>query len=329
MYAPTIMFVDNTNPDDSVAVLAACNPLLRLNVVAVVVTGRFAHDNPNAPITTCSQSFSNEILLLNTKRMQGLLNRHGYNVPVFSGLIAPQTIVPHNVHISERRMDFYNDWQNTQIAGDFEAFCARFSTIGPKIDVISTSPMTSLAAFAQRVPAHRLGVLTAQIGAFGSVSNMGGERRQFNAACDPAAAKAVLCGNYTSYIYIVPTDVTKSRSLGYKNPRQLAKKTSLPSEVIRMYEVFYELALRPRGEMIFTHDLHASLLMSGIGNGGFAHLGQDFPYTSRETHIADVSANGEVITSSPYLHLPEQFVVSDIASRPFAKIVQALNAGTK
>ncbi|MXQ54321.1 hypothetical protein [Shimazuella alba] len=43
-----VVIVDNVDPDNLACALAADSPLLGLDVVAVIVTGRAAHPNPTA-----------------------------------------------------------------------------------------------------------------------------------------------------------------------------------------------------------------------------------------------------------------------------------------
>src|SRR3712207_449622 len=100
-----VVVVDNIDPDNLACAYAATGTALGLNTKAVIVTGRFAHSDPTAPVTQYDPEFSTRERLSATRRMAGFLARADRDVPVFEGSIAPATVVPHDVHIPDSLLD--------------------------------------------------------------------------------------------------------------------------------------------------------------------------------------------------------------------------------
>lgn len=317
----TVVVVDNADPDNSVAALAACNPLLGLNVRAVIVTGRPATRDRQAAIDTSDPHYSAEVLRRNTRRMKGLLRRAGYgNVPVFEGLIPPNTIVPHLIHIDEVALDRYNDYQNTSIDGSFARALKFLARLEGPIDFIVGGPLTEVAAIMQNPSiSPRLGALTCQLGlfGFGDVQTMAGEDITFNSAADPDATRAVLLG-WRGALGMVSTDITKLPAVGFDNPESV-RRFGLPAELVRLYEVFYRVALAPRGERIYPHDVHSVFLMAQLRKA----LAQRV-YTSERVCITGVGPKGQI--AAKFGNAPRQskrFVVKHVDSQAFMRVMAA------
>lgn len=251
----TIVIVDNVDPDNGVAALAACASSLKLNVAAVIVTGRY---RPHG---------SEETLQLNTRRMKGLLVRNGYEqAPVFAGSTPPRAPVPDDAHIDERLLDIYWDERHTAHDGSLQDALDLVAAMTGELRVVAGGPLTDVAhMMADRRLRERLGFVTAQLGMFGwaNVRAMAGGRRQFNAVCDPSAARAVLEG-WPAPVALIPTDITKASAFAYAHPDELVR-LRLPGEVIAQYAVFWSRALIPRDEMIYVHDAHPVVLAAQVG----------------------------------------------------------------
>jgi inosine-uridine nucleoside N-ribohydrolase len=88
---------------------------------------------------------------------------------------------------------------------------------------------------------------------------------QFNVACDPQAAHAILKG-LPCPIYLLPTEVTRVKGIGFGDAKKL--RQALPSnagtrELCRLYAIWYEAAVKPHqaanpDELIYIHDLAAA-----------------------------------------------------------------------
>jgi inosine-uridine nucleoside N-ribohydrolase len=286
----TIVIVDNVDIDNLLAAVVACHPVLNMNVKAVVVTGRTAHPDPTAPIDAIDVEYAEEIRQRNTRRMKGTLTRHGYgNIPVYEGLIAPRTLVPHRVHIDERLLDPYFDEQYMDTDGSFKDAMEFMSSLTGPIDFIVGGPLSEVASLMHNPQLNgKLGTLTCQLGMFGfnnSVQLMAGGRKQFNAACDPDAVAKVLA-DYPSTVWMVPTDVTKDPEVGWSNPHLLREIIS--EELILQYVTFWSRALKPRNEGIFPHDVHPVFAMAQ-SRGNIPSM-----YSSTSVEVTNVSHDGEI-----------------------------------
>jgi len=255
----TVVVVDNVDIDNLLAALAACHPSLKMNVRAVIVTGRPAHPNPSASIHAYSKEYSKQVRKRNARRMKGTLVRHGFgSIPVYEGLIAPRTLVPHRVHIDERILDPYFDEEYVEADGSFTDALKLLRSLKGTIDFIVGGSLTEIAAMKDDPGLRgKFGTVTCQLGMFGfndEVQVMGGGRKQFNAACDPKAVSQVL-SSYPGTVIMVPTDVTKERRVGFSHPLDL-KDVGISEELLIQYVTFWSRALKPRGEGVFPHDVH-------------------------------------------------------------------------
>ncbi len=317
----TVVVVDNVDIDNPLAALAACSPDLQLNVKAVIVTGRPAHPDREADITEYDPSYSEAILRLNAKRMKGVLKRAGYNVPVFSGLIPPKTLVPHSVHIDEGLLDLHGDERDIKIDGTFDQAVEHLCDTQGRVNFIVGGPLTELAAIMREPRLNgRLNTVTCQLGlfGFGNVATMAGGGLTFNSAADPDATRAVLT-EWPGNVFMVPTDVTKSPDLGFDSPAQLAA-IGVNNEIVRLYEIFWREALEPRGERIYPHDVHAALLMAQL------HQTYGFPYGWKEVRIDSVGKRGEVDAEFGFfMNHPGRYVVKRADADIFMSLLRQIS----
>jgi hypothetical protein len=232
-----LVVVDNVDPDNLACALAATNPLFGFNVVGVIVTGRPATLDRSAGIDESSVLHSRKVRRGNARRMYEFLRYAGrYNVPVFEGLVAPRTLVPHGVHIDEELLSLSESTSEIKIDGNFIDLYEMLHSLEGPIHVIVGGPLSEVAALIEDPEiASRLGIITAQLGmfGFGDVKLMGGARRQFNVACDPEAAHRVLT-DYPGPVYLTPTDITKQADTGFDNLDELARH-HIQMDVVETY----------------------------------------------------------------------------------------------
>lgn len=310
-HSKTVLIVDNVDIDNSAAVLAACHPTLGLNPCAVIVTGRPANPDREAPIDKSDPVFSELVRRRNTRRLKGLLVRNGLEeVPVFEGLIPPTTLVPHRVHIDERMLDLHDDVRGAQHDGTFEDAIAFLQWVGP-FDVVIGGPLTEAAAL-MRAPQLKgqLGIMTCQLGLFGEAVTMAGGGRTFNSAADANATAEVLF-DWPGDVYMVPTDITKRPSVGFDTPDDL-QNLGITEELVQLYRIFWREALQPRGERIYPHDVHPALLMSQL-SGQIEEV-----YQWRKVVVDAVDQQGKIdVTFRETANHPKRLVVRDVDSRLF------------
>lgn len=317
----TVVIVDNVDIDNSLAALAACHPHPGLNLKAVIVTGRLASPDREASITEGDQTYSEEVRRRNTRRLKGLLERLGWNIPVFEGLTPPETLVPHHIHINEELLDLHNDEHNTQSDGSFVQALNFLCKLEGTIDLIIGGPLSE-AEKIMREPQlkGRLGILTCQLGlfGFGDVTTMAGGGRTFNSAADPDATRAVLA-EWPGEVYMVPTDVTKLPPVGFDTPANL-RSFGITDELVQLYEIFWKEALLPRGERIYPHDVHPVFLMAQLRKSLDRQL-----YNWEEVRVEEVSEYGEITASfSPTgPNQPKRFVIKDVAADAFMELLGA------
>lgn len=315
----TVVIVDNVDPDNSAAVAAACHSSLKLNVEAVIVTGRLAHSNSDALIDTFDQTYSNEVLRRNARRLKGLLLRMGWDVPVFEGLIPPRTIVPHHVHIDEQLLDLYGDDRGTYVDGSFSHARDFLCELEGPIDFIVGGPLSELREIMLDPRLQdRLGTVTCQLGLFGDVETMAGNGQTFNSAADPAATQEVLA-LWPGEVYLVPTNVTKAPAVGFDTPSDLYR-VNMSDEIVRLYEIFWQEALMSRGERIYPHDVHPVFLMAQLRMTTGCQL-----YAWEPVRIEGVGGHGEinaVFNPTSYEQFG-RFIVVGVAAETFMKLLSA------
>jgi inosine-uridine nucleoside N-ribohydrolase len=288
-----VVIVDNVDPDNLACALAADSQLLGLDVVAVIVTGRAAHPNPTAGLNELSPEMSKQVLRLNTRRMKGFLRRNGCKAPVFEGLIPPQTIVPHKVHINEEALDIHHDaTAKWEVDGHFTDAVNLIAAVKGRVHLVVGGPLTEVAALMSEPRlTGKLGIMTTQLGmfGFGDVQLMAGGRKQFNAVCDPEAVRKVL-SEYPEAVYMVSTDITKATKVGFDNPDALR---GMNPELVAVYAKAFPIMLAPRGERIYIHDIHATFLMGQLLNR--YTVTRTFPlYSFDRVQVTNVSDEGEI-----------------------------------
>ena len=273
----TVVIVDNTDPDNLACALAAARPESLQKLLAVIVTGRAANFNREAAIDDMNSEDSQFTLRLNATRMKNFLTFAGFpNIPVFVGSVPPSTIVPHRVHIDEKVFCDTIEEQRTlihqqtgnihklAISGNIDTAGGYLTALNQQFDVIVGGPMTDLAELVSHYPHLRVNSIHAQFGMFGfgekKLMEFGETprgKRQFNVACDPVAAKFIL--EYMPCpIYLYPSDVTRVDSIGFENPEHLRRHlhdTHTARELVRIYQIAYDLMMKPRNEKIYIHDL--------------------------------------------------------------------------
>lgn len=300
---PVVGLVDNVDPDNAAQILALMSP--NFDLKGVVVTGRAANDDPTAHLNEISVDDSKFRTTLNAVRMLNFMNgaRQGHGVPVFAGTAAPRTLVPHRLHVDELA---FNDLEPGQmdaikkrhlgrlgLAGDLED--ARHFLSGNDVDEVSFivgGPMTDVAKLLRTSTVEeKTKDIFAQFGMFGfgerQLMEFGDTprgKRQFNVACDPYAAHEVLTG-FQRPIHLYPTDVTRVDAIGFANGKAL--RDFLPdnngSRVLSdLYDTGYELMIKPRGEMIYIHDVAPALGALGLT------MAAGNPYHERAVRILDV-----------------------------------------
>ncbi|HTE58569.1 MAG TPA: nucleoside hydrolase [Verrucomicrobiae bacterium] len=262
-----LVIIDGPDPDNYILALAASSQLLDMDVVAVIMTGRPVSAVHGQPPYGFNPHASRAVRRDNALHVKGIFMRHGReHIPVFEGLRAPFSTVPHKFHIHERVTDVYDDAHaGHQLAGDIDDAVAYLAGLEGSIHVICGGPMTDLAYLMQQLLlSGKLGLVTAQLGmfGFGGVKTIAGGRRQFNALADPTAAHLVL-QEYPGPFYLLPTDITKDPAHGFDHPDELAAllRSTAGTEVVEMYRAAWPIMWEPRGERIFVHDFHPAELM--------------------------------------------------------------------
>jgi hypothetical protein len=87
---------------------------------------------------------------------------------------------------------------------------------------------------------------------------------QFNVACDPFAGRYVV-NSLSCPIYLITTDCTKRKEIGFETPAQLAshlEDTPGNMNLIQLYNIWFANAVQPRKEMLYIHDICAAMSAS-------------------------------------------------------------------
>lgn len=339
-----VVIVDGPDPDNFICILAAIGALVCFDVIAVIMTGR--------PVSaTASKAFafnshaSRAVRRDNALHAKGILMRHGgEHVPVFEGLRAPFSTVPHHMHIHERVTDIYDDAHAGHVlAGNIDDAVVYLAEQEGMIHIICGGPLTDLA-YLMRQPMlfGKLGIVTAQLGmfGFGNVTTIAGGRRQFNALADAGAARDVLL-HYPSELCMIPTDVTKDPGHAFADPDDLATlgSSSALDEILAMYRAAWPIMWQPRGEKIFANDFHPVEVMDIIlrRNTPVAAKGWFGRYTRSQVGIehvphlpVEMERWGEIdLGPINYLH-PPRFLIDRCDTTKHRAILSAmLNTSTE
>lgn len=277
-----VAFVDAPDPDNFVQIiaLAKLNPDAELHVVLTGRPVRFnaSKEHQNWQWDLDSSRMAQEASAM---RVKNFLRHFGINiVRVFDGGIAPRTLVPHWIHFAE----YYKFLDVDPIAA------IRHSELEPQEDLVELilgcpensiqvavgGPMTGLHQVIVRCPevTTRFKEVHTMFATWGNVELMqfGDKPRgalQFNVACDPQAAHAVLMG-LDCPIYLMPTEVTRVKEIGFQNAqalRSILPDTPGTRALYHLYCLWYDAAVKPRqdknpDELIFIHDLVAAFSLN-------------------------------------------------------------------
>lgn len=279
MATDTILsLIDAPDPDNFVQQIA----LHRLNpgaTIHVALTGRPVRFNATKEHKTWEWDVESSRMAqeASAQRLKNFLRHFKVDVSrVFDGGIAPRTLVPHWLHFAE----YYKFLDGDPLAA------LRYSELDPQEELIKLllecpeksvkvavgGPMTGLYQLIVRNPevATRFKEIHAMFATWGKVELMqfGDKPRgalQFNVACDPQAAHAVLTGLDVP-IYLMPTEVTRVKEIGFVNAQAL--RAALPANrgtaaLYNLYALWYDAAVKPRqdkdpNELIYIHDVVAA-----------------------------------------------------------------------
>lgn len=272
--------IDAPDPDNFVQLLA----LHKLNpgaAIDVLLTGRPVHfgatkAEPTWDWDARSSRMVQEASAFRIKKFLEDFDIRGTRV--FDGGIAPRTLVPHWIHFADYyKFDDIDPLQairNTQLDPMEELVKILLAQPIGSVPVAVGGPMTGLYQLIVRCPevASRFKEIHAMFATWGDVALMefGDKPRgavQFNVACDPQAAHAILQG-LTCPIYLMPTEVTRVREIGFADMDALEETlpgTANARKLNRLYRPWYNAAIAPRqapkdpgAELIYIHDLSAA-----------------------------------------------------------------------
>jgi len=274
-----LAFVDAPDPDNFAQIIA----LHKLNpeaIVHVCLTGRCVrlnatHEHALWEWDLASSRMAQEA---SAARIKNFLRHFGVVVTrVFDGGIAPRTVVPHSVHFAEYYKFFDVDplaaLRHSEMEPQEELIKIILAQPEGSIPVTVGGPMTGLYQLMVRNPdiVSRFKELHAMFATWGNVALMQFDDQprglaQFNVACDPQAAHAVLMG-LDCPIYLMPTEVTRVKEIGFLNAQKLREAlpdTAGTRALYNLYALWYDAAVRPRlaknpDEQIYIHDLVAAL----------------------------------------------------------------------
>lgn len=331
-----IIVCDMTSADNAAMALAATRPESPIRVIAIFITSRAAHTDTNANTEERQDQISEWIRCGNSRRMAGLLQRAGRNIPVFHGVpmrfTRIRTVIPHGVHVNEMELyDLHDDRHNTQVAGGFREgleFLRRYK--GKKLFVLAGGPLTELAFINLCSDvAKKLGPLVVQAGDFGQSNSsnlLGGAGNSFNGACDPVALDEILA-SYNDDVYLLPSNITKADAIGFASPSEM-EALGIQPELLELYQVHYEHTAKRRGTKLFIHDLGLVMLAEQILRVGSC------PYEIEAVDIADVpysppgadepEKRGTIVLSTPARYTSNRFCVVAQDTERYRDSVQEL-----
>lgn len=284
-----VLLLDNTSMDNQALALAATRPSSLVDVKAIFVTGRAAHTNLLASIEDRDDGYSEQIQLLNAKRMTGFLRRAGRETKVYTGLDVGKTqlrtVIPHKFHVDEHIYDLEGDCDKTAVTGNFESGLECLRSISSDLILLVGGPLTEVSYILDNCPeiAAKFSTMVVQAGDFGDNDSnlLGGKGNSFNGACDAYALHKVLF-EYAGEIYILPSNITKSPDIGFKTPDKIAA-LGVNSELARGYRVHYEHSAKRRGTSLFIHDLGLVMLIEQIMQQTL-----EYPYRYEPVDILEV-----------------------------------------
>lgn len=275
-------FVDAPDPDNFAQIIA----LFKLNPDAeiyICLTGRPVRFGASRDHATWQWDPQSSLMAQEASalRVKNFLRHFGINVTrVFDGGIAPRTLVPHHIHFAEYYKFFDVDplqaIRHSELESQEELAKLILAQPEGSVEVAVGGPMTGLYQLMVRCPQvlSRLKEIHAMFATWGDVALMQFDDKprgalQFNVACDPQAAHAVLMG-VPCPVYLMPTEVTRVKEIGFVNAQAL--RAALPDTpgtraLYNLYCAWYDAAVAPRqakdpNELIFIHDLVAALSLN-------------------------------------------------------------------
>ncbi|MBZ0292325.1 MAG: nucleoside hydrolase, partial [Anaerolineae bacterium] len=273
-----VAFVDAPDPDNFVQLigLAKLNPGAALHVVLTGRPVRFGASKDHATWQWDLES-SKMAQEASALRVKNFLRHFGIDcVKVFDGGIAPRTLVPHWVHFAEYYkfldVDPLMAIRHSELESQEELAKLFLSLPERSVACVVGGPMTGLFQLLVRCPevATRIKEVHAMFATWGNVGLMQFDDKprgalQFNVACDPQAAHAVLMG-LDCPVYLMPTEVTRVKEIGFINAqalRELLPDNAGNRALYHLYALWYDAAVKPRQaknpeELIFIHDLVAA-----------------------------------------------------------------------
>ena len=278
-----IAFIDAPDPDNFVQIIALhkLNPGASIHVVLTGRPVRFGATGEHADWEWDAQS-SRMVQEASALRIKNFLRHFGITAcRVFDGGIAPRTLVPHWLHFAEYYkfldLDPFLAIRHSQLEAQEELIKLILSMPEGSVQLAVGGPMTGLYQLIVRCPeiVSRFREVHAMFATWGTVELMDlgtGPRGaiQFNVACDPRAVHAILTG-LTCPIYLMPTEVTRVRDIGFETAQAL--RQALPDNpgtraLNNLYALWYEADVKPRqeknkDELIFIHDLVAAFSLDG------------------------------------------------------------------
>lgn len=276
-----VAFIDAPDPDNFALVIGLhkLNPDAEVHVVLTGRPVRFGATKEHA-LWEWDMLSSRMAQEASAARVKNFLRHFGVRVSrVFDGGIAPRTLVPHHIHFQE----YYKFLDVDPLAA------VRYSELDPQeelarlllslpeksVKIAVGGPMTGLDQLIVRCPevVTRFKEVHAMFATWGNVQLMQFDDKprgalQFNVACDPRAAHAILLG-LDCPLYLMPTEVTRVKAIGFENAQKL--REALPENagtraLYTLYALWYDAAVKPRqaknpDELIFIHDLVSALSM--------------------------------------------------------------------
>lgn len=281
-YPHILAFVDAPDPDNFVQ-LIALHKLYPQAHVHVVLTGRpvrFGATKEHQTWEWDGQS-SRMAQEASAARIKNFLRHFGVSVTrVFDGGIAPRTLVPHHIHFAEYYkfldVDPLAAIRHSELEPQEELVKILLTLPEASVPVAVGGPMTGLHQLIVRCPdvVKSFKEVHAMFATWGSVSLMQFDDKprgavQFNAACDPQAAHAILKG-LTCPIYLMPTEVTRVKEIGFENAQKLREALADNAgtrALYNLYALWYDAAVLPRkaktpDEQIYIHDLVAAFSLN-------------------------------------------------------------------
>lgn len=270
--------IDAPDPDNFALLIA----LAKLNPGAeifVMLTGRPVRFNAGKEHALWEWDMESSRMAQEASAVRARNFLKHFDVPVskvYDGGIAPRTLVPHWIHFSEYYkfldVDPLAALRHSELEPQEDLVKVLLSLPPKSVKVAVGGPMTGLHQLIVRCPevVSRFAEVHAMFATWGNVQLMQFDDKprgalQFNVACDPQGAHAILMG-LDCPVYLMPTEVTRVQAIGFPNAQKL--KEALPDNkgtrmLYHLYCLWYDAAVKPRQdknpeELIFIHDIVAA-----------------------------------------------------------------------